>query len=84
MKRWDKGKSLHKYSYTLQDIAHVRGVTIHAVRQSIKRGTLNPEDLVSVARYILKGSIPGERNEPKGNPEKEASKNKSEGRLTEG
>jgi hypothetical protein len=53
MERWDKGKSSHKYSFTLQDIAHIRGVTIHAVRQAIKRGTLNPEDLVSVAKYTL-------------------------------
>lgn len=52
--RWQRGGSRRKFCYTYRDIADKKGVTIHAVRQAVKRGTLKPADLESVTRYIQK------------------------------
>ena len=40
--------------FKYQDIADAKGVTVHAVRQAVKRGRLDPTDLKSIAEYILK------------------------------
>ena len=39
---------------TPQVIADARGVTRGAIHRAISRGTLDPRDLESIARYILK------------------------------
>ena len=41
-----------KMSYTYKDIAETKGVTIHAVRQAVKCGLLDPSDLKSVCAYL--------------------------------
>lgn len=52
MIRNTKGKAYKKYCYTLKDIADRKEVSIHSVRSAIKRGVLNPYDVVSVGRYV--------------------------------
>ena len=49
--RWTQGKSYRKYTYTIQDIARLRGVTIGAVRQAIRRGTVKLGSMDSVMLY---------------------------------
>jgi len=39
---------------TPQIIANARGVSIGAIHKAINRGVLDPKDLISIAKYILK------------------------------
>ncbi len=52
--RWSKGRSETKYTYTLSDIARLKGVKVPAIRKAIQRNRLNPADLASVISYIGK------------------------------
>ena len=40
---------------TPQVLADARGVSRAAIHRAISRGILNPRNLVSIAKYILKG-----------------------------
>ncbi len=48
-----KGKSRKIYTYTERDIARVAGVSIGAVRVAKARRKMMPNDLRSVAVYIV-------------------------------
>ena len=52
--RWNRGKSPHKYSYTVRDIAKATGKVEGTIRNDICKGRLNPHDLMSVAKYIVR------------------------------
>lgn len=52
--RWKKGKSYRRYCYTLKDIAKARGVSVFAVRKAVSRLLLDPMDIKSIARYVLR------------------------------
>lgn len=41
-----------KWSYSLEDIATASGVSIHTVRHHRQDGTLTPESIIDVARYV--------------------------------
>lgn len=49
----EKGKSRKIYTYTERDIARVAGVSIGAVRVAKVRKKMVPNDLRSVAVYIV-------------------------------
>jgi len=49
----EKGKSRKIYTYTERDIARVAGVSVGAVRVAKARGKMMPNDLRSVAVYIV-------------------------------
>ncbi len=50
----NKGKERHRVlKFTMRDIADAKGVTIHAVHMAVRRRLINPEDIKSIARYIL-------------------------------
>ena len=53
MIRWDKGRSSKKYTYTLADIARLRGVTVEHIRNLVSQGTLDPQSLYDVVVYLV-------------------------------
>lgn len=50
--RWTKGKSYHKYCYTVQDISQITGRAIGTIRNDMSKKKLIMDDLRSVAEYI--------------------------------
>ena len=52
--RWDRGKSCHKYNYTVQDIAKVTGRAVGTVRNDINKGKLKMGSLLSVSNYVCR------------------------------
>jgi len=52
--RWQKGKSYHRYSYTILDISEATKRAPGTVRNDVSRGELDVEDLVSVANYVVR------------------------------
>jgi len=53
-KRWQNGKSYHKYYYTVKDIAQITGRAIGTIRNDMSKGKLEMSDLLSVIKYIKK------------------------------
>lgn len=52
--RWKNGGSYRKYIYTTQDISRITGRKIGTIRNDISKKKLIMDDLMSVARYIIK------------------------------
>jgi len=50
--RWKKGKSVHKYIYTIRDISNLSGNAIQTVRNDICKGKLNMSDMKSICKYL--------------------------------
>jgi len=53
--RWKKGKSEHKYVYTIREVAELSGKALQTVRNDICKGKLDMKDMKSICRYINKG-----------------------------
>ena len=51
--RWKKGGSYKKYTYTLADIARLRGVTVGHIRNLVSQGQLDPQSLYDVVVYLV-------------------------------
>ena len=43
-----------QYRFTNEDLAEVTGKSVEAIRQDIYRGKLDPNDLLSVLKYVSK------------------------------
>ena len=41
------------YKYTRSDIAKAKGVSKYAIYHAIERGILDPDSLMSIAKYLL-------------------------------
>jgi len=52
-KRWQNGKSYHKYFYTVKDIAQITGRTVGTIRNDMSKKKLIMDDLLNVIKYIL-------------------------------
>ena len=52
--RWQGGKSHHKYSYTISDIARITGRAEGTVRNDSCGRRVDLDDLESVVEYISK------------------------------
>jgi len=48
-----------RYWYTLIEIAGVTGIPVATVRRHVRDGQLKPENLVSVARYVVSELLKG-------------------------
>ena len=53
-KRWQNGKSYHKYTYTVKDIAEITGRSLGTIRNDMSAGKINMDDLLNVMQYIVK------------------------------
>ncbi len=62
-KRWKKGKSYHKYCYTVKDIADITGRAIGTLRNDMSKKELIMDDLASVVKYISNYKSLTERQE---------------------
>jgi len=51
-KRWQNGKSYHKYFYTVKDISRITGRAIGTIRNDMSERKLIMNDLLSVIKYI--------------------------------
>jgi uncharacterized protein YjcR len=51
-KRFGKGRSPTRFSFTYEDIADAYGCSVAAVRKHAQRGKFDPSDLVSVLEFI--------------------------------
>lgn len=51
-KRWENGKSYHKYCYTVKDIADITGRSVGTIRNDMSKGKLDMNDLLDVLTYI--------------------------------
>ena len=51
-KRWQNGKSYHKYYYTVKDISQITGRAVGTIRNDMSKGKLAMDDLLSVIKYI--------------------------------
>jgi hypothetical protein len=63
----DMAKRIERFrviKVTYADIAYYRGVTVYAVRSAVRRGLLEPSDLGSIARYVLR--VPTSRKTKEG------------------
>ncbi len=55
--------------FTLKDIADIRGIKVSGVHSAIRRGLLDPTDLESVARYVLRvKDVPGKYKKGNADP----------------
>ena len=43
-----------QYKFTVPDIAKAAGVPESRVRYAIRKGNLNPDDLIEIAYYVMK------------------------------
>ena len=54
MDRWTQGKGYKQYKYTTLETAYITKRSINTIRKDVCHGKLNMNDLLSVARYIVK------------------------------
>ena len=50
--RWNKGKSYKKHTYTIDDVARLRGVSIQTVRNYFSKYRLDIDSLQDVVKYL--------------------------------
>lgn len=51
-KRWENGKSYHKYYYTVKDISEITGRAIGTIRNDMSKKKLIMDDLRNILKYI--------------------------------
>lgn len=49
-----------KFEYTYETLANLKGIKEQSVRVAVHDGRLDPENLLSVSRYLLKTAVPSE------------------------